>query len=132
MNGNRDGTGAVMSSFNGWLRRLEAKNAGDTVSVPQLDGSVKIFPAEEFWLALFVATAGAASGVVPEGPVPDAVNNATAETRERIERLAASGMGGDFMRRAVECGGLLEVSEDVEDLSEQAQPASGRGRTPWG
>ena len=129
MNGNRDGTGAVMSSFNGWLRRLEAKNAGDTVTVPQAGGTTATFPAEEFWLALFVATADAASGVVPEGPVPDAVRNATPETRERLEQLAASGMGGSFLRRAVECGGLLEVADAVEDLSEAP---SGEVRTPWG
>jgi hypothetical protein len=98
---------------------LEAKNAGDTVSVPQVDGSVEIFPAEEFWLALFVGQANAAAGVVPTGPVPDAINNATPETIEAIERLAASGDGGTFMRRSVvECGGLLQVADVVEDLSE--------------
>jgi hypothetical protein len=83
-----------------------------------VDGSVEIFPAEEFWLALFVGQANAAAGVVPEGPVPDAVRNATPATIERIEALAASGDGGTFMRRAVECGGLLEVAEHVPDLSE--------------
>jgi hypothetical protein len=84
-----------------------------------VDGSVKTFPAEEFFLALFVAQANAAAGVVPTGPVAEAVNNATPETRARLERLAASGDGGSFMRRSVvECGGLLEVAEDVEDMSE--------------
>jgi len=108
-----------MSSFNGWVRRLEAKNAGNTVAVPQLDGSEKMFPAEEFFLGLFVAQASAASGVQPTGPVVDAVTNATPETRARIEQLAASGDGGTFMRRSVvECGGLLEVAEHVPDLSE--------------
>jgi hypothetical protein len=108
-----------MSGFNGWLRRLEAKNAGDTVTIPQVDGSVEIFPAEEFWLALFVGQANAAAGVFPTGPVPDAVRNATPETIEAIERLAASGDGGTFMRRSVvECGGLLQVADVVEDLSE--------------
>jgi hypothetical protein len=118
MNGNRDGTGAVMSSFNGWLRRLEAKNAGDFVTVPQRDGTVEKFAAEEFFLALFCAQADAAAGVVPSGPVPDAIRDATPETIQRIEQLAASGQGGDFMRRAVECGGLLEVADVVPDLSE--------------
>jgi hypothetical protein len=57
--------------------------------------------------------------VVPTGPVPDAIRNATPETIERIEALAASGDGGTFMRRAVvECGGLLQVADVVEDLSE--------------
>ncbi len=107
-----------MSAFDGWLRRLSGRAARDTVSVPQVDGSVEIFPAEEFWLALFVGQANAAAGVVPEGPVPDAIRSATPETRARIEALAASGQGGDFMRRAVECGGLLEVAEHVPDLSE--------------
>ncbi len=107
-----------MSNFRGWVRRLENKSAGDTVTVPQVDGTTLTFPAELFWLGLFVAQADAASGVFPEGPVPDAIRNATPETRERITRLAASGQGGDFMRRAVECGGLLEVAEDAGDLSE--------------
>jgi hypothetical protein len=108
-----------MSNFRGWVRRLENKSAGDTVTVPQVDGSGKIFPAEEFWLALFVGQANAAAGVFPEGPVPDAVRNATPQTIERIEALAASGDGGSFMRRAVvECGGLLQVADEVEDLSE--------------
>jgi len=107
-----------MSAFNGWLRKMEKKNGSNTVTIPQLDGSEKIFPSAEFFLALFCAQADAAAGVVPSGPVPDAINNATPETRERITRLAASGQGGDFMRRAVECGGLLEVAEHVPDLSE--------------
>jgi hypothetical protein len=84
-----------------------------------VDGSVEIFPAEEFWLALFVGQANAAAGVVPEGPVPDAVRNATPQTIERIVSLAASGDGGSFMRRSVvECGGLLQVADVVPDLSE--------------
>ncbi len=109
-----------MSIFRGWLKRLEAKSAGNTVTVPQVGGTVETFPAELFWLGLFVAQAEAAAGVVPEGPVPDAINNATLETRERLNKLAASGMGGSFMRRAVETGGLLEVAEDAGDLSEGA------------
>jgi hypothetical protein len=109
-----------MSSFNGWVRRLENKNAGNTVTVPQVDGTTATFPAESFWLGLFVAQASAASGVVPEGPVPDAVRNATPQTIERLERLAASGQGGDFMRRAMDFGGLLAVAEDAGDLSEGA------------
>jgi len=107
-----------MSAFNGWLRKLEKKNGSDTVTIPQVDGSVEIFPAEPFWLALFVGQANAAAGVFPEGPVPDAVRNATPETIERLERLAASGQGGSFMRRAMDCGGLLAVAEDAGDLSE--------------
>jgi hypothetical protein len=108
-----------MPSFDGWVRKMEKRNGSNTVTVPQLDGSVGIFPSEEFWLALFCAQATAAAGVFPEGPVPDAVRNATPETIERIGALAASGDGGTFMRRAVvECGGLLEVAEDAGDLSE--------------
>jgi hypothetical protein len=109
-----------MSSFNGWLRRLEAKNGSNTVAVPQVGGTTKTFPAEEFFLALFCAQADASAGVVPTGPVVDAIESATPETLERLERLAASGQGGSFMRRAVETGGLLEVAEDAGDLSEQA------------
>ncbi len=108
-----------MSSFNGWVRKMEKKNTEGTVSVPQRDGTVQTFPAAEFWLGLFVAQASAASGVVPEGPVPDAVRNATPETRQRLEQLAASGQGGSFMRRAMDHGGLLAVADEVEDLSEQ-------------
>jgi hypothetical protein len=107
-----------MSISRGWVRRLENKSAGDTVTVPQVGGTVETFPAELFWLGLFVAQADAAAGVVPTGPVAEAVNNATPETRARLERMAASGDGGTFMRRAVvECG-LLEVAEDAGDLSE--------------
>ena len=50
-----------MSGFNLWLRKMENKNAGDTVTIPQVDGSVKTFAAEEFFLGLFVATANAAA-----------------------------------------------------------------------
>jgi hypothetical protein len=101
------------------LRRLAVKNAGDFVSLPQRDGTTKKFEAEPFWLGLFCAQADAAAGVVPTGPVPDAVNNATPETRARLERMAASGDAGSFMRRAVvECGGLLAVADDTPDLSE--------------
>jgi hypothetical protein len=108
-----------MPNSKGWVRRLENKSAGDTVTVPQVGGTVETFPAELFWLGLFVAQADAASGVVPTGPVPDAIRNATPETIERIEALAASGDGGTFMRRAVvECGGLLQVADVVPDLSE--------------
>ncbi len=108
-----------MPNSKGWVRRLEGRAAGDSVTVPQVDGSVKTFAAEEFFLGLFVAQANAAAGVQPTGPVAEAVNNATPETIERLERLAASGDGGTFMRRAVvECGGLLAVADVVEDLSE--------------
>ncbi len=109
-----------MPSFDGWVRKMEKKNGSNTVAVPQLDGSVGIFPSEEFWLALFCAQADASSGITPSAPVPDAINGATPETIERIEQLAASGQGGSFLRRVVECGGLLEVAEDPGDLSEGA------------
>ncbi len=102
----------------GRLRRLAVKNARDFVSLPQRDGTIATFPAEGFWLGLFCAQADAAAGVVPEGPVADAINGATPATRERIERLAASGDAGSFLRRAVETEGLLEVAEDAGDLSE--------------
>ncbi len=107
-----------MSISRGWVRRLEQKNAGDTVTVPQVDGTTATFKAAEFWLGLFVAQADAAAGVVPTGPVAEAVNNATPETRARLERLAASGDGGSFMRRAMDFGGLLAVADVVPDLSE--------------
>ena len=70
-------------------------------------------------MGLFIAASDAASGVVPEGPVADALRNATPEDRGRIEALAASGGAGDFLRGKGE-GGLLEVADDVPDLSEQA------------
>jgi hypothetical protein len=107
-----------MSNFRGWVKRLEGRAAGDSVSVPQLDGSVEVFKAERFWLGLFVAQANAAAGVVPTGPVPDAIRSATPRTIERIEALAASGDAGSFMRRAMDFGGLLAVAEDAGDLSE--------------
>ncbi len=108
-----------MPNSKGWVRRLEGRASGDSVSVPQVDGSVKTFAAEEFFLGLFVAQANAASGSFPEGDIADAVRNATPETRARLERMAASGDGGTFMRRSVvECGGLLQVADEVEDLSE--------------
>ena len=43
----------------------------------------------------------------------DALNNATPEDRERIERIAASGQAGDFLR-GNGAGGLLEVADPVE------------------
>ena len=107
-----------MSAFDGWVKRLEKRNGSNTVTVPQIDGSVKTFPAEAFYLALFCAQAEAAAGVVPEGPVPDAVRNATQQDRQRLERMAASGALGDFLRGDGEGLGLLEVAEHVEDLSE--------------
>jgi hypothetical protein len=108
-----------MPGFNGWVRRLEGRAAGDSVTLEQVDGTVAKFEAEEFFLGLFVATANASAGVVPTGPVAEAVNNATPETRARLERMAASGDAGSFMRRAVvECGGLLAVADDAGDLSE--------------
>ncbi len=107
-----------MPGFDGWVRQMEKKNTEGTVSVPQRDGTVQTFSAAEFWLGLFCAQASAASGVVPEGPVVDAVNHATPETWQRLEQLAASGQGGSFMRRAMDHGGLLAVAEDPGDLSE--------------
>ncbi len=47
----------------------------------------------------------------------DAFRNATPEARGRIERVAASGRAGDFLRGNGE-GGLLAVADPVEDLSE--------------
>jgi hypothetical protein len=88
------------------------------VSLKQTDGTTKTFPTQEFNLALFCAAANAAAGVVPEGPVPDAVRNATQQDRQRLERMAASGALGDFLRGDGEGLGLLEVAEHVEDLSE--------------
>ncbi len=101
-----------------WLRRTERKAAGEVVSLKQTDGTTKTFPTQEFNLALFCAAANAAAGVVPEGPVPDAVRNATQQDRQRLERMAASGALGDFLRGDGEGLGLLEVAEHVEDLSE--------------
>jgi hypothetical protein len=102
-----------------WLRRTERRAAGEVVSLEQPDGTVKTFPTEAFNLALFCAAAEAAAGVVPEGPVPDAVRNATPQDRQRLERAAASGELGDFLRGNGE-GGLLEVADVVDDLSEGA------------
>ncbi len=65
----------------GRLRRLTVKSAGDSVSLPQVGGTVETFPAAGFWLGLFVAQANAASGSFPEGDIADAVRNATPETR---------------------------------------------------
>ncbi len=101
-----------------WLRRTERKAAGEVVSLEQRDGTTKTFPTQAFNLALFVAAANAAAGVVPEGPVVDAINNATPQDRERLERAAASGELGDFLRGDGEGLGLLEVADAVEDLSE--------------
>jgi len=68
------------------------------------------------------SAADAASGVNPDGPVPDAVRNATPQERQRLERLAASGVWGDFLRGsgAEDELGLLEVADATEDLSEGA------------
>jgi hypothetical protein len=105
-----------------WLRKTERKAAGEVVCLQQSDGTTKTFPTEAFNLALFVAAADAASGVVPSGPVVDALENATSQDRRRLERLAASGVLGDFLRGngGDGEGGLLAVADPVEDLSEQA------------
>jgi hypothetical protein len=102
----------------GRVRRLERKAKGETVSIEQREGMTATFPKAAFWLGLFVVATDAACGVVPEGPVVDALNNATPEARGRIERIVASGQAGDFLRGNGE-GGLLEVADPVEDLSEQ-------------
>ena len=108
-----------MAGFRGRLRRLEGLTSGETVSLEQTDGTTRTFPAEAFWLGLFVAASDAACGVVSSGPVEDAFNKATSEARGRIERIAASGGAGDFLRGNGE-GGLLEVADPVDDLSEPA------------
>jgi hypothetical protein len=90
------------------------------VSIEQVDGSTARFPAESCWVELFVAQTQASTGETPTGPVADAVRGAAPRERARLESLAASGQAGDFMRRAVACGGLLAVEDDVPDLSEQA------------
>ena len=108
-----------MAGLRSWLRRLSRKSAGKTVSLEQVDGTVKVFPAEPFWLGLFIAASDAATGLTPEGPVADAVRGATPEERERLEALTSSGVLGDFMRGNGE-GGLLEVADPVDDLSEPA------------
>ncbi len=103
-----------------WLRRNERKATGEVVTLKQTDGTTRTFPSEAFGLALFVAAANAAAGVSPEGPVVDAINGATQQDRERLERAAASGELGDFLRGDDDGLGLLEVAEDAGDLSEQA------------
>jgi hypothetical protein len=108
-----------MAGLRAWLRRLERLTSGDTITLEQLDGTTRTFTDETFWLGLFIAASDAASGVVPEGPVADALRNATPEDRGRIEALAASGGAGDFLRGNGE-GGLLEVADEVPDLSEPA------------
>jgi hypothetical protein len=108
-----------MAGLRSWLRRLERLTSGDTVTLEQTDGTTRTFPTTDFWLGLFVAASDAACDVVPEGPVPDALNNATPEDRGRIELIVASGQAGDFLRGNGE-GGLLEVADPVEDLSEPA------------
>jgi hypothetical protein len=111
-----------MAGFRSWLRRLSRKSAGGMVRIEQIDGTTKTFAAEPFWLGLFVAQTEAATGETPTGPVADAVHNATPRERERLEALAASGRAGDFMRGSghEDERGLLEVADDVEDLSEPA------------
>ena len=103
-----------------WLRKTERKAAGEVVSLQQSDGTTRTFPSEAFNLALFCAAADAASGVVPSGPVVDALENATPQARQRLERMAAAGVLGDFLRGNGEGLGLLEVASPVEDLSEPA------------
>ncbi len=90
------------------------------VTLEQRDGTTATFPATDFWLQLFVAAADAASGVVPEGPVAEAMEEATPASKERVERVIASGRAGDFLRGRPDGPGLLEVAEEVEDLSEGA------------
>ena len=108
-----------MATLRGRVGRLEALTSGDTVSIPQRDGTTRTFPTGEFKLGLFVAATDAACGVVPSDPVVDAFNNATPEARGRIERIAASGGAGDFLR-GNGGEGLLAVADPVDDLSAPA------------
>jgi hypothetical protein len=87
-----------MAGIRAWLRRLEGLTAGNAVTMAQRDGTTRTFPGEAFWLGLFVAASDAACGVVPSAPVVDAFKKATPEARGRIERIAASGGAGDFLR----------------------------------
>jgi hypothetical protein len=105
-----------------WLRRTLGKAKGEVVELPQRDGTNATFSARVFWHRLFLDQIDAACGVVPDSPVAEAMEGATSQARGRIERIAASGRAGDFMRGS---GGdeekrLLEVADPVEDLSEQA------------
>jgi hypothetical protein len=102
-----------------WLRRTLGKAKGATVELPQRDGTTATFPARTFWYRLFLDGITAATGETPEGPVADAMAGATPKARGRIEKIAASGRAGDFMRGDGERG-LLEVADPVDDLSEQA------------
>jgi hypothetical protein len=92
------------------------------VTIEQADGTVKTFGVETFWLGLFHAASTVATGETPTGPVADAVNNATRKELERLERLAASGALGAFLKGTGAEGEkrLLEVSDSTEDLSEPA------------
>jgi hypothetical protein len=111
-----------MAGLRSWLRRLSRQSAGEVVELPQRDGTTRSFPAEVFWHRLFLDQLDAACGVVPDSPVVDAMEGATPEARARIEKIAASGGAGDFLRGSgsEDEPGLLEVADDVPDLSEPA------------
>ena len=101
----------------GRVRRLERKAKGETVSIEQRDGTTATFSARMFWLRLFLDQIDAACGETPSSPVAEAMEGATEEARGRIERVAAGGGAGDFLRVDGE-GGLLAVADPVDDLSE--------------
>jgi hypothetical protein len=103
----------------GRVRRLERKAKGETVSIEQRDGTTATFPARMFWHRLLLDQLDAATGETPSSPVAEAIEGATEESRGRIERIVASGQAGDFLRGNGE-GGLLEVADPVDDLSEPA------------
>jgi hypothetical protein len=104
-----------------WLRRTLRKAKGEVVELPQRDGTTRTFPAGMFWHRLFLDQIDSACGETPDSPVADAMAGATPKARERIEKIAASGRAGDFMRGSGDDErGLLDVADDVEDLSEPA------------
>jgi hypothetical protein len=103
------------------VRRLGRKTRGEVIEIEQRDGSTRSFPAKTFWSQLMLDQIDAATSVVPDSPVAEAMAGATPKARERIEKIAASGRAGDFLRggNGEDEPGLLEVAADTEDLSEQ-------------
>jgi hypothetical protein len=105
----------------GWIRRLERRWEGDTVTVEQRDGTTRLFPAEVFWRDLFMAEAKAAVGEAPNSAVHEALAGATPEAETKIKALVEC-EGGDFLRGTgsnVDVG-FGVVGPDFEDLSEPA------------
>jgi hypothetical protein len=93
-----------MSNFRGWVSRLEGRAASDTVTIPQVDGSVAEFEAGEFFSAC-----SAPRLTPPPGCFPKALYPMPFGTR-RLQPGSASRRWPPPGTVAASCGGQLNAA----------------------